>query len=71
MFFHMYIALEQGQTTPQGQNFNDNRKALSLYPYVASVKMITLESDFIHIFNDFKHVYRPAAMANKPLGTKF
>ena len=28
----MYIASGQGQTTPRGQNFDVNRKALSLWP---------------------------------------
>ena len=46
----MYIALGQGQTTPWGQNFNVNRKPLSLCPFVASFKEIALKSDFIHIF---------------------
>ena len=53
----MYIAPGQGQTTSWGQNFDDNRKAFSLCPYVASFKMISSKSDFIHIFNDFIHVY--------------
>ena len=34
MFFHMYIA--QGQTTLCRKNSDDNRKALSLCPFVAS-----------------------------------
>ena len=34
MFFHMYIAPGQGQTTLCGQKSNVNRKALSLYPFV-------------------------------------
>ena len=41
----MYIAPGQGQTTPRGQNFYVNRKALSLYPFVASFKEISLKSD--------------------------
>ena len=36
----MYIA-------PRGQNFDVNRKALSLYLSVASFKEISLKSDFI------------------------
>ena len=40
----------QGQTIHWGQNFDDNRKAFSLCPYVASFKMISSKSDFIHIF---------------------
>ena len=30
----MYIAPGQGQTAPRGQNFDVNRKALSLYPFI-------------------------------------
>ena len=45
----MYIATEQGQTIPRGQNFDVNRKALSLYPFVANFKEIFLKSDFIHV----------------------
>ena len=40
-FFHdliHYIAPGQGQTAPRGQKFDVNRKALSLYPFVASFK---------------------------------
>ena len=49
----MYIAPEQGQTTLCGQNSDVNRKALSLCPFVASFKKISLKSDFIHIFACF------------------
>ena len=51
-FFHdlyMYIAPGQGQTAPRGQNFDVNRKALSLYPFIASFKEISLKSDFIFL----------------------
>ena len=34
----MYIAKGQGQTVPMGQNLDVNRKALSLYSFVASFK---------------------------------
>ena len=53
MFFHMYIAPGQGQTTLRGQNSDVNRKALSLCPFVASFKKISLKSDFKHIFACF------------------
>ena len=43
----MYIALAQGQIDSRGQNFDVNRKALSLYPFVASFKEISFKSDFI------------------------
>ena len=52
----MYIAPGQGQTAPRGQNFDVNRKALSLYPFVASFK-----SDFIQFFHDLIYVYSPEA----------
>ena len=53
MFFHMYIAPGQGQTILCGQNPDVNRKALSLCPFVASFKKISLKSDFIHNFSCF------------------
>ena len=46
----MYIAPGQGQTAPRGQNLDVNRKALSLNPFVASFKEISLKSDFIHFY---------------------
>ena len=57
----MYIAPGQGQTAPRGQNFDVNRKALPLYPLVASFKEISLKSDFIHFFHDLMHVHSPGA----------
>ena len=53
MFFYMYIAPGQGQTTLCGQNPYVNRKALSFCPFVASFKKIFLKSDFIHNFSCF------------------
>ena len=50
MIQYMYIAPGQGQTAPRGQNLDVNRKALSLYQFVASFKEISLKSDFIHFF---------------------
>ena len=67
----MYIAPGR-RRQPIGDKKNYvNRKAFSLCPCVASVKMIFSKSDFIHIFNDFTHVYRPGARAENPLGTNF
>ena len=57
MILYMYIALGQGQKTPWGQTFDVNRKPLSLRPFVASFKQISLNSDFIHIFLMFFHMY--------------
>ena len=67
----MYIALGQGQTAPRGQNFDVNRKALSLYTFVASFKEISLKSDFIHFCHDLIHVYSPGTSGIQPKGTKF
>ena len=74
IFFHVspYVySPGQGKTFQWGQNFDDNRKAFSLCPYVASFKMISSKSDFKHIFNDFIHVYSPGPRAEDPLGTNF
>ena len=60
-----------GQTAPRGQNFDVNRNALSLYPFVASLKDISLKSDFKHFFLDFIHVFSPEAEADNPWGQKF
>ena len=65
----MYIASEQGQTVPRGKNFDVNRKALSLYPFVANFKEISLKSDFI-IYN-LIHVYSLGQGSYSPQGTKF
>ena len=50
MILYVYIAPGQGQTVPRGQYFDVNRKALSIYPFLASFKEISLKSDFIHLF---------------------
>ena len=47
MILYMYISPGKGLTTPWGQNFDVNRKLLSLQSYVASLKKISLKSDFI------------------------
>ena len=50
MILYMYIAPGQRQKTPWGQTFDVNRKPLSIRPFVASFKQISLNSVFIHIF---------------------
>ena len=70
-FFPHIYSPRQGQTIHWGKIFYKNRKAFSLCPYVASFKMISSKSDFIHIFNDFIHVHSPWARVEKPLGTNF
>ena len=50
MFSCMYIAPGQEQTTPWRKSFHVKRKPRSLWPFVASFKMVSLNSDFIHSF---------------------
>ena len=38
MILYMYIAPGQGQTSPWGQTFDVNRKAISYSPFVAGLK---------------------------------
>ena len=52
-----------------GTNADVNRKPLSVCPFVASFKTISLKYDFKHILNDFTHVYSPGK-GRKPLGNK-
>ena len=67
----MYIAPGQGQKAPRGQNFDVNRKALSLYPFVASFKEISLKSDFIpFFFHDLIYVYSLGAGTYSSPGDK-
>ena len=47
MILYMYIALGQGQTVPRGQIFDVNRNILSLHSFVASLKKMSLKTDFI------------------------
>ena len=68
MILYMYITPGQGQKTPWGQNFDVSRKPLSLRPFVASFKQISLKSDSLNVF---PHVYSPGAGADNPLWTKF
>ena len=64
----MYIAPGHGQTVHRGQNFDVNRKALSLYQFVARFKEISLKSDFIQFFHDLIHLYSPGAGGIQPSG---
>ena len=70
MFFHMYIAPGQGQTTFCRQYPDVNRKALSLCPFVASFKKISLISDFIHNFSCFYICIWPRGKGRQPLGVR-
>ena len=50
MILYMYIAPGQEQKTPWGQTFDVNRKPLPLWPFVASFRQISFNSDFKHSF---------------------
>ena len=60
----------QGQTTLCGQNSDVNRKALSLCPFVASFKNVSLKSDFIHIFACFYTCIKPWGRGRQPPGVR-
>ena len=47
---HVYSP-RAGADSPRGQNFDINRKALSLDLIVASFKEISLKSDFVQFFS--------------------
>ena len=66
----MYIAPGQGQKTPWGQTFDVNRKPLSLRPFVASLKKMSLNSDFIHISLMFFHMYIARSRGRQPFVDK-
>ena len=53
-FFHdlIHVVPAQEQRGPRGLNFGVNKKALSLFPFVASFKEISLKSDFIQLFSN-------------------
>ena len=71
MILYMYIAPGQGQTAPGGQRFDVNRNVLSLHSLVASLKKMSLKSDFIQFFHDLIHVYSSGSGADSLQGTQF
>ena len=71
MFFHMYITPGQGQTNLCGQNPDVNRKALSLCPFVASFKKISLKSDCIHNVSCFYMYIALGQRQSTPWGQNF
>ena len=62
----MYIAPGQWHTAPRGQNFDVNGKVLSLYPFVANFKEISLSLILYIFFHDLIHVYSPEAGGIQP-----
>ena len=67
MFHHKYIAPGRGR-----QSIGDKILMPTESPFLfARFKMISSKSDFIHIFNDFIHIYRTRARAENPWGLTF
>ena len=66
----MYITPGQGQTASKGQNFDVNRKELSLYPFVARLKKYLLSLILYNSFQDLIYVFSPGAGSRQPLGFK-
>ena len=65
----MCIVLRQGQ--PLADNIFLSTERPYHFANLLQVSKTSLKSDFIHIFNDFIHVYSPKAGTDNPLGTKF
>ena len=66
----MYKAPGKGLTTPWDRNFNVNRNILSLRSFVASLKKISLKSDFIPFFFSFLYMYIVAGQGQTTIGDK-
>ena len=70
-FIHVYSP-RAGADNPLGTYVDVNRKPLSLCPFFASFKTISLKYDFKHILSDFIHVYSPRAETETtPWGQNF
>ena len=70
MILYMYTAPRQGQKAPRRQTFDVKRKPISLRPFVASFKQIFLNSDFIHLFLMFFHMYIDCGRGRQPFVDK-
>ena len=64
MFHHMYIAPGRGRQSTGHKILMTTER-----PFLLTHMLQVSKSDFIHIFNDFKHVYSPGARTENPLGT--
>ena len=68
----MYTAPGQGQPTLCGQNPDVNRKALSLCPFVASLKKMSLKSEDLKKNFMFLYMYiAPGQGQTTPWGQNF
>ena len=71
MFHHYVYSPRQGQTIHWRQNVDDNRKALSLCPYVASFKMISSKSDLYTFLMILYMFIAPGQGQKTPWGQTF
>ena len=72
MILCMYIAPVQGLTTHWERNFDVNRNILSLRSFIASLKKISLKSDFIQFFFMILYMYiAPGQEQTAPRGQSF
>ena len=72
MILYMHVAPGQGLTTPLVRNIYVNRNILSLWPFVASLKKISLKSDFIQLFFMILYMYiAPRQGQTAPRGQSF
>ena len=67
-FFHDFIHVNIDGAGADSRHSSDvNRKALSIYLFVASFKEISLKSDYIQFFfHDLIHIYSPRAGGIQP-----
>ena len=70
MFFLMYIAPGQGQTTLCGQNLMSTEKPCHFAHLLLSFKKISLKSDFIHNFSCIYTCIQPQGRSRQPLGVR-
>ena len=76
IYFNAFIQVHvysprAGADNPLETNVDVNRKPLSLCPFVASFKTISLKYDFKHILNDLVHVYSPGQGQTTLCGQNF
>ena len=72
MILYMYIAPEQGLTTPWDEILMSAGTSCHFGHFVASFKKISLKSDFIHFFSSWfnTYIYSSGAGADSPQDEK-
>ena len=71
MFFNMYIAPGQGQTTFVDKILMATEKPCHFAHLLQVSKNVSLKFDFIHNFSCYIHIYSPGTGADNPLGSEF